>query len=638
MNNKNKKELIPSDRTEFDETIDKYLKIIGDGVQNGMANSFLSVYYGIKEAIHYSKSDIGILFTSLIPSVLLREYNVIPLIYTPISYSLTALCIRGWKYIAEKWQFDKAMRECQVMTDNNKYPQLKTVKYEGMRKIYVVNSSIGVSKFQMRAQKLKSTSNICLYKVEQQGKNILLYTQKKSQIPEEYRELEKFGNVFKTLDLEVQVKEIENTEYYLNVYFNTSIYFNKLQTLLPEITHKLKVNKIDIKTYQGNYDYVMSYKKPLGIKTFLEAWDKSKDIIDKKVIPVMLGTNCETGEITVMDMAKDILHTLVAGESGGGKSIGLHNFCASFALANRKNVKCIFCDPKGNELKVYRRLPNITYVSNTGDILKALEGEVKEMDRRNKLFEPHDFITNLEEWNSTFPDKTLEYRVIVVDEIADYMEKGDKEIKDRFVSAVTRLSQLGRSTGFRLVLTTQNPVVTVIPGIISANLPSRIAYAVTTKRKSITVIDSNEAYFITEPGKFIFVNKKKKTLHKSFMVDMEEKKDVIKRLESYVSKKDENCLVSLEKSGIDEGVRGDEAHPDGMRIENTYNLYNFYITIQDMNGKLPVKKELEKLTGLTEWQLREYNKKLKLEGKLINKGNDIIVIENVDELAQRRGN
>ena len=217
------------------------------------------------------------------------------------------------------------------------------------------------------------------------------------------------------------------------------------------------------------------------------------------------------GRVVVADIAK-MPHLLIAGATGSGKSVCINTIIMSILYkANPDDVRLIMIDPKVVELSVYNRIPHllIPVVTDPKKAAGALNWAVAEMtERYNKFAEYHvrDLhgynakvaeITDIEEENK--PVK-LPQIVIIVDELADLMMVAPGEVED----AICRLAQLARAAGIHLIIATQRPSVNVITGLIKANMPSRIAFAVSSGVDSRTIIDMNGAEKLLGKGDMLF--------------------------------------------------------------------------------------------------------------------------------------
>lgn len=217
------------------------------------------------------------------------------------------------------------------------------------------------------------------------------------------------------------------------------------------------------------------------------------------------------GKVVVADIAK-MPHVLIAGATGSGKSVCINTLIMSILYkASPDEVKMIMIDPKVVELKVYNGIPHllIPVVTDPKKAAGALNWAVAEMTRRYQLFAEYN-VRDLKGYNAKVesvqdleaenkPDK-LPQIVIVVDELADLMMVAPGEVED----AICRLAQLARACGIHLVVATQRPSVNVITGLIKANMPSRIAFSVSSGVDSRTIIDMNGAEKLLGKGDMLF--------------------------------------------------------------------------------------------------------------------------------------
>ena len=218
-----------------------------------------------------------------------------------------------------------------------------------------------------------------------------------------------------------------------------------------------------------------------------------------------------SGKVVVSDIAK-MPHLLVAGATGSGKSVCINTIIMSIIYKSRpEDVKLIMVDPKVVELSVYNGIPHlmIPVVTDPKKAAGALNWAVAEMNRRYQLFAEYN-VRDLKGYNDKVenikdiddPDKAqkLPQIVIIVDELADLMMVAPGEVEE----AICRLAQLARAAGLHLVLATQRPSVNVITGLIKANMPSRIAFSVSSGVDSRTIIDMNGAEKLLGKGDMLF--------------------------------------------------------------------------------------------------------------------------------------
>ncbi|HCX06158.1 MAG TPA: cell division protein FtsK [Clostridium sp.] len=218
-----------------------------------------------------------------------------------------------------------------------------------------------------------------------------------------------------------------------------------------------------------------------------------------------------TGKVVVADIMK-MPHVLIAGATGSGKSVCINTLIMSILYkADPKDVKLIMIDPKVVELSVYNGIPHlmIPVVTDPKKAAGALNWAVAEMMKRYDLFAQYN-VRDLKGYNAKVetveaieeegkPEK-LPQIVIIVDELADLMMVAPGEVEE----SICRLAQLARAAGIHLVLATQRPSVNVITGLIKANMPSRIAFSVSSGVDSRTIIDMNGAEKLLGKGDMLF--------------------------------------------------------------------------------------------------------------------------------------
>ncbi|EOD79218.1 Cell division protein FtsK [Grimontia indica] len=247
----------------------------------------------------------------------------------------------------------------------------------------------------------------------------------------------------------------------------------------------------------------------------------------KSPLSVVLGKDI-AGEAIVTDLAK-APHMLVAGTTGSGKSVGVNVMIVSMLYkAGPEDVRFIMIDPKMLELSVYEGIPHLLteVVTDMKDAANALRWSVAEMERRYKLMSAlgvrniagyNDKIREAAEADHPIPDplwkpgdsmdetapvlEKLPYIVVIVDEFADLMMVVGKKVEE----LIARLAQKARAAGIHLVLATQRPSVDVITGLIKANIPTRMAFTVSTKTDSRTILDQGGAESLLGMGDMLFM-------------------------------------------------------------------------------------------------------------------------------------
>lgn len=242
--------------------------------------------------------------------------------------------------------------------------------------------------------------------------------------------------------------------------------------------------------------------------SFRELWEQSQTKAENFLeIPLGKAVN---GTARAFDLSK-MPHLLVAGSTGSGKSVAVNGIIASILMKARPDqVKFMIVDPKMVELSVYNDIPHllIPVVTNPRKASKALQKVVDEMENRYELFAKvgvrniAGFNAKVEEFNSQSEYKQipLPFIVVIVDELADLMMVASKEVED----AIIRLGQKARAAGIHMILATQRPSVDVISGLIKANVPSRVAFAVSSGTDSRTILDENGAEKLLGRGDMLF--------------------------------------------------------------------------------------------------------------------------------------
>jgi S-DNA-T family DNA segregation ATPase FtsK/SpoIIIE len=237
----------------------------------------------------------------------------------------------------------------------------------------------------------------------------------------------------------------------------------------------------------------------------------------KMELPIALGKNI-SNETFVVDLAK-MPHLLMAGATGQGKSVGLNAVLTSLLYKKHPaEVKFVLVDPKKVELTLFNKierhylakLPDTedAIITDTTKVVHTLNSLCIEMDQRYDLLKTA-MVRNIKEYNTKFkarklnPEnghKFLPYIVLVIDEFADLIMTAGKEVE----TPIARLAQLARAIGIHLIVATQRPSVNVITGIIKANFPSRIAFRVTSKIDSRTILDASGADQLIGKGDLLY--------------------------------------------------------------------------------------------------------------------------------------
>ncbi|EUJ51715.1 hypothetical protein PROCOU_01002, partial [Listeria rocourtiae FSL F6-920] len=284
-------------------------------------------------------------------------------------------------------------------------------------------------------------------------------------------------------------------------------------------------------------------------------------------LQIALGRDI-SGDAIVANLDK-MPHLLVAGATGSGKSVCINGIITSILLrAKPHEVKMMMIDPKMVELNVYNGIPHLLapVVTNPKKAAQALQKVVSEMERRYDLFS-HTGTRNMAGYNAHVRQHNeqneakqaeLPFIVVIVDELADLMMVASNDVED----AITRLAQMARAAGIHLIIATQRPSVDVITGVIKANIPSRIAFAVSSSIDSRTILDMGGAEKLLGRGDMLFLPvgaSKPVRIQGAFLSDQE--------VEDIVS-----FVVAQQKAQYNEDMIPDEV-PD-IAVEAEDELYN----------------------------------------------------------------
>ncbi|MCO4328294.1 DNA translocase FtsK [Staphylococcus hyicus] len=301
-----------------------------------------------------------------------------------------------------------------------------------------------------------------------------------------------------------------------------------------------------------------------------------KEVLQEKFptnnkLEVALGRDI-SGEPMTAELNK-MPHLLVAGSTGSGKSVCINGIITSILLnAKPHEVKLMMIDPKMVELNVYNGIPHLLtpVVTNPHKAAQALEKVVGEMERRYDLFQ-HSGTRNIEGFNAFITRKNKEldekepllpYIVVIVDELADLMMVAGKDVE----TAITRITQMARAAGIHLIIATQRPSVDVITGLIKNNIPSRIAFAVSSQTDSRTIIDSGGAEKLLGKGDMLFIQNGgsvRTRVQGAFLSDSE----VQKIVDYVVAQQSANYVKEMEPSEV---VEQNEAESDDPLYKEAY--------------------------------------------------------------------
>ena len=251
-------------------------------------------------------------------------------------------------------------------------------------------------------------------------------------------------------------------------------------------------------------------RTPVGVPIREVIEVKRKDMFAMK-LPVSLGKDI-MGNNIITDLSK-MPHLLVAGSTGSGKSVCVNSMIASLLICKKPDeVKIVLVDPKKVELSNYNGVPHLYYpvVTDPKQASVALQNMVKEMEKRYQMFADNK-VKNISGYNEMMakeikknPEDTslklMPYILIIIDELADLMLVARKEVED----SIMRITQMARAAGIHLIVATQRPSTDVITGVVKANIPSRIAFAVASQVDSRTILDGSGAEKLLGKGDMLF--------------------------------------------------------------------------------------------------------------------------------------
>ena len=232
-----------------------------------------------------------------------------------------------------------------------------------------------------------------------------------------------------------------------------------------------------------------------------EITEHPKFIESRSPLTVALGLSI-SGEPVVTDLKK-MPHGLIAGATGSGKSVCINSILVSLLYkAHPDQVKLLLIDPKMVELTPYNGIPHLVspVITDVKAATSSLKWAVQEMDSRYDEFAKTG-VRDIEKYNQLYHENPLPYVVIVIDELADLMMAAPADVED----AICRIAQKARACGIHLIIATQRPSVDVITGLIKANVPTRIAFSVSSQVDSRTIIDMSGAERLLGKGDMLFL-------------------------------------------------------------------------------------------------------------------------------------
>ena len=349
------------------------------------------------------------------------------------------------------------------------------------------------------------------------------------------------------------------------VELDKGVRLNKLTTVADDIALSLGAPSVRIAPVPGKISVVgievpnravttVSLREVIDSSEFAKSKSKSSFSVGKDI-----GGNCIVGNIAKMP------HMLIAGTTGSGKSVCMNSLIISLLYkSSPEDVKLIMVDPKMVELANYNGIPHlmIPVVTDPKKAAGALQWAVTEMMRRYKTMSDAG-VRDLESFNSIMmaeEGEKVPQLVVIIDELADLMLVAAKEVED----SICRIAQMGRAAGIHLVIATQRPSADVITGLMKANIPSRIAFAVASAMESRIILDTQGAEKLVGRGDMLYApigTGKPQRVQGCFVSDGEvvAVTDYIKN--NYTASYDQTVMEDIEKSAAQTGKKSGHA-PD----------------------------------------------------------------------------
>ena len=343
---------------------------------------------------------------------------------------------------------------------------------------------------------------------------------------------------------------------------------NKLTTAADDIALSLGATGVRIAAIPGKISVVgievpnkavtsVSLRDVIDSDAFSNATSKSSFAVGKDI-----GGNCIVGNIAKLP------HMLIAGTTGSGKSVCMNSIIISLLYkASPDDVKLIMVDPKMVELGIYNGIPHllIPVVTDPKKAAGSLQWAVAEMMRRYKAMSDAG-VRDIESYNSMIDSQQMEGKklpqvVVIIDELADLMLVAAKEVEE----SICRIAQMGRASGIHLIIATQRPSADVITGLMKANIPSRIAFAVASAMESRIILDTQGAEKLVGKGDMLYApigNGKPRRVQGCFVSDPEVEAVTSFVKSNYVSNYDQTVMEEIERKASQTGNKSNASDPE----------------------------------------------------------------------------
>ena len=356
---------------------------------------------------------------------------------------------------------------------------------------------------------------------------------------------QKLDNALNGLDIPHSITKTMVNDFLTQIYVLSDTPIVVMKSKSSEIAKRMHIDEKDLTISVVKGHFIFDIHNPKQEKYYFDEYvgKINKKQLKDKELPFILGINQSTGKIVIEDLAK-LLHCLVSGTSGGGKSSFINNFIQSLMLFG-SDVLFMLVDFKGNELVQYKHLSNCLFVTEHEQLNELLKSLMKEMDSRYKKM---NCCPDIQSYNKKNPTNKIPYIVVIIDEVAEIML--EKSMSDELNNKLTRFANKGRASGVLFVYSTQRPSGEQVDTDIRAILNTKITFMVTTKKET-QFTEATNADKLTE-GEFIIKSTRRRCERfKGLFVDREDEKRniVFKELENkFVNggKKD-GIIVNLNK-------------------------------------------------------------------------------------------
>ena len=419
--------------------------------------------------------------------------------------------------------------------------------------------------------------------------NLLNTVKSASNKENEVKAKEDIGNLEKVLkDFDITGKIVQVnigptvTQFELEIKAGTKV--SKLLSIQREIALALAAKEVRIEA-------PIPGKNTIGIElpnkvtssvSFKEVFSKMPEVNEKNLLAVGLGKDI-MGKVKWMEI-NTTPHLLVAGATGSGKSVCMNCIITSILMRSKPDqVKLVMVDPKKVELSMYNGVPHLLcpVVTDPKKASVALKNIVIEMERRYDIFEQtkNKNIKGYNEFCEKNPDyQKMPYIVVIIDELADLMLVAAKEVED----SIMRITQMARAAGIHLIVATQRPSTDVITGVVKANIPSRISFAVSSSIDSRTILDAVGAEKLLGKGDMLFLpmGENSPTRIQGAFISEEEIQKVVDYVCEQQKAQYDNSWTEMKNNA--------ESHDDGYESEEDYEdpLYNEIVDYVIQAGKV----------------------------------------------------